>query len=194
MTDNDWNHTEPEASSADLLSHCFNNLCGGFLFFFKRIFVCHTNAKHSTRVERCREGFLLPVRQDTTQWFLRGWTNTVASSNTLRTVAGEARANNPESSDVCQYDVVHKRVMFSSVKAAICVWDVGVNSASNSLSGFPSIFQVLSLLVSRFGALGLMGSSKSIVWNFYFYYMLHHQYSTPLIHASIFWPVSLLLH
>lgn len=45
----------------------------------------------------------------------------MASSNTLRTAAGEARAKKPDSSDVCQYNVEHERVMFSGVKAAICV-------------------------------------------------------------------------
>ena len=38
-----------------------------------------------------------------------------------RTEAGEARAKKPDTTDVCQYDVEHERVMFSSVKAAICV-------------------------------------------------------------------------
>lgn len=73
-----------------------------FYFFLKGIFVCHTNATQCSRLEQCSEGLLLAVRQDATQWFLRGWTNAVASSNMLGTAAEEAGANNPESSEVCQ--------------------------------------------------------------------------------------------
>lgn len=45
---------------------------------------------------------------------------TMASSNTLKAAAGDARADKPVFSVACQYDVEDERAMFINVKPAIC--------------------------------------------------------------------------
>lgn len=96
-------------------------------------FVCHTNVVHGTRVTREDStekrfytlwGGIAP--NDFWEAELTQWPHQTHSEQQQ----GKPGPRSPTTSDVCQYNVEHERVMFSSVKAAICVWDVGFNSAS----------------------------------------------------------------
>lgn len=139
MIDNDWSHTDPEANYRGWVS--VQHICCLFAFttrlrpFFFQTDIClsyqrSTQRRSDMRCKHTWEALLHPVRQDVSQWFPRGWAHKVASCNPLKTAAvADTRTNKPDSSDVWQYNAEHKRVMFSSVKAAICVWDLGFNNA-----------------------------------------------------------------
>ena len=127
--------TSADPPSLSAFTTPFEAFWKGYLFFvFFFLFIL----AHGTRVTRedgTGKPFLHPVRQDSTRWF-------------------PCERLSPTPVMFVNMVLNTRRVMFSSSKAAICVRDVGFNSASArqadfSLSGFPSVLQVLALLVSR---------------------------------------------
>lgn len=101
---NDWQWLKPHRAwgklpglrlgSAHLLSLSLLQVFFMFFFFFsfwQRIFVCHTNVVHRYRSDKKGQSLLHPVRQHSTQCYLRGWANTVASSNTPQNSSRESQ-------------------------------------------------------------------------------------------------------
>ena len=145
MIDNNWNHTEPGANYRSWGSLPQMCCLSAFMWrLLKRIFCLPYKCYGSVRETFCRLAGDDLWKAEISRWPHQ--THTAPTS--------------PDSSDVCQYDVEHKRVMFNRVKAAICVWDARFNSASSGLSGFPSILQVLAPFSVKLGRIRLDGKLK----------------------------------
>lgn len=77
--------------------------------------------------------------------------------------------------DVRQYSSEHKWVMFSDVKAAICGGDLGFDRASSpdfGLSGFSSVFQLLTLSV-KVGSIKFDAKLSKSIAEIYFLFQFH---------------------